>query len=47
MRFGAILAVNNDRNKDTWGDNGGFEKATLVACEAMKILNEWDSKAKA
>ena len=44
MRYGAILAINNDRLKDTWGDNGGFDKATLVASEAMKILADWDSK---
>jgi len=44
MRFGAILAINNDRLKDTWGDNGGLDKAALVASEAMKILADWDSK---
>jgi uridine phosphorylase len=44
MRMGAILTVNNDRLNDTWGDNGGFEKAARVASEAYKILNEWDSK---
>ncbi len=44
MRMGAILTVNNDRVHDTWGDNGGFRKATLVACEALKFLKELDSK---
>ena len=44
LRYGALLVVNNDRLKDTWGDNGGFEKAALVASEAMKILADWDSK---
>jgi uridine phosphorylase len=44
VRLGAILTINNDRLKDTWGDNGGFEKAALVASEAMKFLTEWDSK---
>jgi uridine phosphorylase len=44
VRLGAILTINNDRLKDTWGDNGGFEKAALVASEAMKLLTEWDSK---
>lgn len=44
MRIGAILTVNNDRLNDTWGDNGGFEKAARVASEAYKILKEWDSK---
>ena len=45
MRMAAILTVNNDRLKDTWGDNGGFEKAALVASEAYKILKDWDAKA--
>jgi hypothetical protein len=43
--MGAILAVNNDRLKDTWGDNGGFRRATLAACEAFKVLSAWDAKA--
>ncbi|MHC1783491.1 MAG: nucleoside phosphorylase [Anaerolineaceae bacterium] len=45
VKMGAILSVNNDRLKDTWGDNGGFRKATLVACEALKIMTSWDAKA--
>lgn len=44
MRMAAILTVSNDRLNDTWGDNGGLEKATLVASEAFKIIKEWDSK---
>lgn len=43
LPLGAILTINNERINDKWGDNGGFEKATLVASEAMRLLNKWDS----
>jgi uridine phosphorylase len=38
MRMGAVLSVMANRALDTWGDNGGEEKACLAACEAMRIL---------
>ena len=44
MRMGAILSVECDRIRNTWGDNDGKEKAALVASEAMKILAAWDAK---
>jgi len=42
MRMGAILSVISNRVLDRWGDNGGEDKACLAACEAVKILSEWD-----
>ncbi|MDR1378547.1 MAG: nucleoside phosphorylase [Synergistaceae bacterium] len=45
MRMGAVLSVIANRIFDCWGDNGGEEKACLVACEAMKILCESQSEA--
>jgi uridine phosphorylase len=42
MRMGAILSVISNRVLDRWGDNGGEEKASRAACEAVKILSEWD-----
>lgn len=44
VRMGAVLTVVANRVLNTWGYNGGEEKACLAACEAMKILNEWDTK---
>ena len=46
VRMGAILTVVENRVLNTWGYNGGEEKACLAASEAMKILAEWDEKAK-
>lgn len=42
MRMGAVLSVISNRVLDSWGDNGGEAKASLAACEAMRILAEWD-----
>lgn len=44
MRMGCILSVISNRVLDLWGDNGGEEKACLAACEAIKILREWDEQ---
>jgi uridine phosphorylase len=44
MRMGAVLSVIANRALDCWGDNGGEERASLVACEAMKILSEGDPR---
>ena len=43
MRMGCILSVISNRVLDRWGDNGGEAKACLAACEAVRILSEWDS----
>ncbi|MDR0851327.1 MAG: nucleoside phosphorylase [Clostridiales Family XIII bacterium] len=43
MRMGAILAVISNRVTDRWGDEGGEVRSAQAACEAMKILNEWDT----
>jgi len=43
MRMGAILSVISNRVLDRWGDNGGEDKACLAACEAVRILTEWDT----
>jgi uridine phosphorylase len=40
--MGAILSVISNRVLDRWGDNGGEEKASRAACEAVRILSEWD-----
>jgi uridine phosphorylase len=42
MRMGCVLSVVANRVLDRWGDNGGEEKAGLAACEAVRILAEWD-----
>ena len=42
MRMGSILSVISNRVLDRWGDSGGEDKACLAACEAVKILSEWD-----
>lgn len=42
MRMGAVLSVIANRVLDRWGDEGGEERACLVACEAMKILEMQD-----
>jgi uridine phosphorylase len=42
MRMGAVLSVISNRVLDRWGDNGGEDKACLAACEAVRILAEWD-----
>ena len=44
VRMGAILTVVANRVLDTWGYKDGEEKACMAACEAMKILAEWDAK---
>ena len=44
MRMGAILSVIANRVLDRWGDEGGESKACLAACEALKILEEWDER---
>jgi uridine phosphorylase len=36
-----------NRVLDRWGDNGGEEKACLAACEAVRILAEWDKTGEA
>ena len=46
MRMGAVLSVISNRVLDRWGDNGGEERACLVASEAMKILEAQDRKLK-
>lgn len=46
MRMGAVLSVISNRVLDKWGDNGGEQKACLVASEAMKILKEWDDSGR-
>ena len=42
MRMGCILSVISNRVLDRWGDKGGEDKSCLAACEAVKILTEWD-----
>jgi uridine phosphorylase len=42
MRMGAVLSVIANRVLDRWGDNGGEKRACQAACEAMKIISEWD-----
>lgn len=42
MRMGAILSVISNRVTDSWGDNGGEQKACQAASEAVRILKEWD-----
>jgi uridine phosphorylase len=42
MRMGCVLSVISNRVLDRWGDNGGEDKACLAACEAVRILSEWD-----
>ena len=42
MRMGCILSVISNRVLDRWGDNGGEDKACLAACEAVRILTDWD-----
>ena len=42
MKMGCVLSVMANRVHNRWGDNGGEEKASLAACEAVKILTEWD-----
>ena len=44
MRMGSIMAVLANRILDRWGDNGGEKRACQAACEAIKILHEWDEK---
>jgi uridine phosphorylase len=44
MRMGAILSVIANRRLNTWGDNGGEEKACRAASEAIHILRGWDEK---
>ena len=46
MRMGCILSVISNRVLDRWGDNGGEDKACLAACEAVRILTEWDKSGK-
>ncbi len=46
MRMGAILSVISNRVLDRWGDNGGEQKACRAACEAVKILRQWDAEKK-
>jgi len=47
MRMGCVLSVIGNRVLDRWGDNGGEEKACLAACEAVRILAEWDKTGEA
>jgi len=42
MRMGCILSVMSNRPLNTWGDNGGEEKTSLAAAEALRILKDWD-----
>jgi uridine phosphorylase len=42
MRMGCVLSVISNRVLDRWGDNGGEDKACIAACEAVRILSEWD-----
>lgn len=44
MRMGAVMSIISNRIKDTWGDNGGEEKVSAVACEAIKILRDLDAQ---
>lgn len=44
MRMGAVMSVISNRIKNRWGDNGGEEKVSLVACEAVRVLVENDSR---
>lgn len=44
MRMGAVMSIISNRIRDTWGDNGGEEKVSRVACEAVRILAEQDKK---
>ncbi|MCL2110928.1 MAG: nucleoside phosphorylase [Clostridiales bacterium] len=42
MRMGAILAVVANRVTDRWGEEGGEEKSTKAASEAVFILKDWE-----
>lgn len=42
MRMGAIFAVVANRITNCFGDEGGEEKTTKAASEAVKILHGWD-----
>lgn len=44
MRMGAIMSVISNRMKDRWGDNGGEERVSLAACEAIRVLIANDAK---
>lgn len=47
MRNASILAVLTNRLTGEWPtDNEGEKRACRAACEAMKILREWDKKTK-
>lgn len=46
MRMGAVLSVISNRVTDRWGDNGGEAKASRAACEAMRILKQWDESGR-
>ena len=44
MRMGAVMSIISNRIRDTWGDNGGEEKVSRVACEAVRILAKQDKE---
>lgn len=46
MRIAAILSVVAARKKNNFAYSDGEEKACRAACEAMKILKEWDETDK-
>ncbi len=46
MRMGAVMSIISNRITNRWGDNGGEEKVSLVACEAIRILMQRDSEDK-
>jgi uridine phosphorylase len=46
VRIAAILTVVAARKKNNFAYSDGEEKACRAACEAMKILQEWDDAGK-
>jgi uridine phosphorylase len=46
MRMGAVLSVISNRVTNRWGDEGGEEKASLAASEAVRILYEWEKEGR-
>lgn len=47
LRAGAICSVIANRMTGVWGNEGGVEKACVVAAEAVRNLTTWDEKTAA
>lgn len=44
LRAGSVCSVIANRVTGIWADNGGIERACLVAAETVKNLTAWDAK---